>query len=85
MRMRPLAGLTLAGFVLALGAAGSAPAAPAPKAAAHAPSGADTRFKALYEKEWTWREAEFPGSSGGDAPIADHLPRVDPASHITVH
>lgn len=80
MRMRPLAGLTLASLVLAMGAAGPAPAAPASKAAAHAASGADARFKALYEKEWAWREAEFPGSSGGDAPIADHLPKVDPAS-----
>jgi uncharacterized protein (DUF885 family) len=73
--MRPLACLALAGFVLAAGTPGFT--APAQPTAAVAPSGADARFKALYEAEWTWREAEFPGNGRGDEPIADHLPRVD--------
>ena len=33
--------------------------------AAHA-SSADARFKALYDKEWAWREAEFPGADDED-------------------
>jgi uncharacterized protein (DUF885 family) len=80
MRRRPLAGLTLVGLALAMGA--PALAAPAPKAAATAGAAgkADAQFRALYRKEWAWREAEFPGTDRGDAPIEDHLARVDPAS-----
>jgi uncharacterized protein (DUF885 family) len=73
--MRTLACLALAGFVLAAGTPGFA--APAKPMAAVAPSGADAWFKALYEAEWAWRETEFPGSGRGEAPIADHLPKVD--------
>ena len=80
MRMRPLAGLTLVG--LALATAAPAVSAPADKAAASTPAAgkADARFKALYTGEWAWREVEFPGEARGDAPIADHLPKVDPAT-----
>jgi uncharacterized protein (DUF885 family) len=80
MRRRPLAGLTLVGLALAMGA--PALAAPAPKAAATvgAAGKADAQFRALYRKEWAWREAEFPGTDRGDAPIEDHLARVDAAS-----
>jgi len=80
MRMRPLAGLTLVGLALALGA--PADAKPAHRAAAAAPDAgrADAQFKALYRKEWAWRATEYPGIDREDAPIAAHLPRVDPAS-----
>lgn len=66
--MRILACLALAGFVMAQ-----------PMTARSAPA-ADSRFKALYEAEWRWRETEFPGNGRGEEPIADHLPRVDAAS-----
>jgi uncharacterized protein (DUF885 family) len=41
---------------------------------------ADTRFVAIYKREWAWRENEFPGKERGDAPIADRLAKVDAAS-----
>jgi uncharacterized protein (DUF885 family) len=40
---------------------------------------ADERLRAIYETEWRWRTEQLPGSEE-DKPIADHLPRVDPAS-----
>jgi uncharacterized protein (DUF885 family) len=49
---------------------------------AHA-SNADTRFTALYEKEWAWREAEFPGGDDEDReskPTDDRLPDVGDAA-----
>jgi uncharacterized protein (DUF885 family) len=58
--------LLLAGYALAAGAS------------VHA-SSADARFKALYEKEWAWREAEFPGADDEDRaskPGDDRLPDV---------
>ena len=75
MRLRHLAGLTLAGLALATG-----PMAFAAEAPGAAPGPADARLQALYRKEWAWREAEFPGRDRGDAPIADRLPAVDAAS-----
>ncbi|QAY78755.1 DUF885 family protein [Sphingosinicella sp. BN140058] len=46
---------------------------------------ADARLRALYEREWAWRQREF-----GHVPIGgergnneDHLPRVDAASQAT--
>lgn len=42
---------------------------------------ADARFKALYQTEWAWRQAELARSDGPeDDTLAPHLPRVDPAS-----
>ncbi|MGH8172132.1 MAG: hypothetical protein ACREPX_03225, partial [Rhodanobacteraceae bacterium] len=29
-------------------------------------STSDERFKALYQKEWTWREDQFPGQDDED-------------------
>jgi uncharacterized protein (DUF885 family) len=58
--------LLLAGYGLLLGVS------------AHA-SSTDERFKALYEKEWAWREAEFPGADDEDRtskPADDRLPDV---------
>jgi len=48
--------------------------------AAHA-SPADDRFKALYEKEWTWRQEQFPGQDDEDReakPADNRLPDVGP-------
>jgi len=42
---------------------------------------ADERFKALYEKEWTWREQQFPGQDDEDReskPEDNRLPDVGP-------
>ncbi|MGH6910498.1 MAG: hypothetical protein ACREEG_09950, partial [Phenylobacterium sp.] len=92
MRIQLLACLAFAGVVLAEAPAASAapavqkPAAPAkaapakPKPAA-APASADARFKALYTKEWAWRETELAHADEGDAvPIQPYLPKVDAAS-----
>lgn len=50
---------------------------------AHA-SDADDRFKALYTKEWTWRQQQFGGLDDEDKqadPKDDHLPAVGAATH----
>lgn len=62
-----LAGMTMAGDVAV--AAESAPAAV-------------KRFKALYEREWDWRQTQFAGADDEDSEgkTADHLPKVDPAT-----
>ncbi|MBU3078535.1 DUF885 domain-containing protein [Sphingomonas quercus] len=46
------------------------------------PGGADARLRALYEKEWAWRQQELARATGDDGFSAsgDHLPRVDAAS-----
>ncbi|MDE1939258.1 MAG: DUF885 family protein [Alphaproteobacteria bacterium] len=41
---------------------------------------ADARLRALYTSEWSWREATFADDEGGNRPIVDHLPKVDPAT-----
>jgi uncharacterized protein (DUF885 family) len=41
---------------------------------------ADTRFKALYSREWAWREDQFADDEDGNKPVVDHLPKVDPAT-----
>ena len=41
---------------------------------------ADARFRAIYEAEWRWRKEQFPGGEDRTEPVADHLPKVDPAS-----
>ena len=43
---------------------------------------ADARFKEIYTREWTWREAQFAGEDDEDShkPVADHLPKLDPAT-----
>jgi uncharacterized protein (DUF885 family) len=48
---------------------------------AWAAAAADATFKALYEREWAWRQAELARSDGPeDDTLAPHLPRVDAAS-----
>lgn len=41
---------------------------------------ADERFKAIYEAEWAWRDAQFAAGEDDAKPVADHLPKVDPAT-----
>jgi uncharacterized protein (DUF885 family) len=41
---------------------------------------ADRGFKAIYEAEWRWRKEQLPGGEDSTMPVADHLPKVDPAS-----
>ena len=55
---------------LALMSAAEAQPAPTP----------DRQFRALYEREWAWREEQFADNENDTKPIVDHLPKVDPAS-----
>lgn len=68
----------LIGFVLL---AGMTMAGNAAVAAESAPA-AVKRFKALYEREWDWRQTQFAGADDEDSEgkTADHLPKVDPAT-----
>ena len=70
MRVRHLAGLAAAGLLLAGPALAARPASPA-----------DARLKALYTREWAWRQTEFARADEGDAvPIVGYLPQVDAVS-----
>ncbi len=81
----PMAVLTAA---LALGLnltpAFAAAAAPAQAAAAATPASSEaaTRFKALYTREWKWRQAQFAGGDDEDVQgqPASRLPKVDLAT-----
>src|SRR5580765_7024750 len=44
------------------------------------PTTADTKFRAIYTAEWTWREDQFADDEDGQKPIVDHLPKVDAAT-----
>jgi uncharacterized protein (DUF885 family) len=44
------------------------------------PPGADARLRKIYSTEWKWRDEQFPDDEDSQRPIADHLPRVDPAA-----
>ncbi|ALN88003.1 hypothetical protein LC55x_4755 [Lysobacter capsici] len=59
-------------------------AAPAQAAAAATPASSDaaTRFKALYTREWKWRQAQFAGGDDEDVQgqPASRLPKVDLAT-----
>jgi uncharacterized protein (DUF885 family) len=44
------------------------------------PHEVDAKFKAIYSAEWMWREAQLPDDEDSQKPIADFLPRVDPAA-----
>ncbi|SEL15811.1 Uncharacterized conserved protein, DUF885 familyt [Pseudoxanthomonas sp. GM95] len=73
-------------LLMALGVgslAGAIPFAQAADADAAAVQGdATARFKALYTREWTWRQAQTAGADdeNGDSRAADHLPKVDVAT-----
>jgi uncharacterized protein (DUF885 family) len=41
---------------------------------------ADEQLRAIYTSEWKWRIEQLPGNEDGTLPIADHLPKVDPAT-----
>jgi len=60
--------------VAALAAGCTRPAPQAPTAAA------DEQFRAIYEAEWRWRKEQLPGEDDVNEPVADHLPKVDPAT-----
>ena len=67
-----LAGVAAASLMLANGT-------PAMAASARAPKGWDGVFKALYAREWTWREIEFAHGDEGDAvPLPGYYRRWTP-------
>jgi uncharacterized protein (DUF885 family) len=41
---------------------------------------ADEQLRAIYSSEWKWRTEQLPENEDGTLPIADHLPKVDPAT-----
>jgi len=41
---------------------------------------ADEQLRAIYTSEWKWRTEQQPDNEDGTRPIADHLPKVDPAT-----
>jgi len=41
---------------------------------------ADEQLRAIYTSEWQWRTEQQPDNEDGTRPVADHLPRVDPAT-----
>src|SRR5437762_11903636 len=45
--------------------------------------GADERLRAIYTEEWKWRLEQFPGLEGVEKPVADRVPKVDPATQET--
>jgi uncharacterized protein (DUF885 family) len=57
-------------------------AAPAPLATVMTQDSPTARFKALYQREWQWRQQQYAGADSEDATAqpADHLPKVDPAT-----
>ena len=48
--------------------------------AQHSQQHADEQLRAIYTSEWKWRTDQQPDNEDGTRPIADHLPRVDPAT-----
>ncbi|HEX4796952.1 MAG TPA: DUF885 family protein, partial [Humisphaera sp.] len=42
--------------------------------------GADAQLRAIYIEEWKWRLEQFPDQEDSTKPIADHLPKEDPAT-----
>jgi uncharacterized protein (DUF885 family) len=72
--MRALRPEFLAALLAALASSCSQPPQPSRQEAA------DARFRAIYEAEWRWRKEQFPGGEDRIEPVADHLPKVDPAS-----
>jgi uncharacterized protein (DUF885 family) len=65
--LRPLLGLTLCAALTGC----------SQHARQHA---ADERLRAIYTSEWKWRNDQQPDNEDGNRPIADHLPKVDPAT-----
>src|SRR5436305_6636618 len=44
---------------------------------------ADAQLRVIYTEEWKWRLEQFPDQEDSTKPIADHLPKVDPATQET--
>jgi uncharacterized protein (DUF885 family) len=58
-------------------------AAPPPGAQAQSKDDASKRFKALYTREWSWRQAQFSGleeDADRSAVVQDRFPKVDKAT-----
>jgi uncharacterized protein (DUF885 family) len=51
-----------------------------PASAASRHDDADARLTAIYSSEWKWREQQLPDNEDSQRPIADYLPKVDPAT-----
>src|SRR5579864_1750903 len=45
-----------------------------------AQNAADEQLRSIYTSEWKWRTDQQADDEGGTRPIADHLPKVDPAT-----
>ncbi len=76
-----LGGMLVCGWVLAA-------AATAAPAASNDATSADDRFRAIYEQEWEWRQAQFPGmddedDTQGSKQPPDRLPAVDATTQKT--
>jgi uncharacterized protein (DUF885 family) len=41
---------------------------------------ADQQLRAIYTTEWNWRSEQQPDNEDNTRPVADHLPKVDPAT-----
>jgi uncharacterized protein (DUF885 family) len=41
---------------------------------------ADAQLRGIYNNEWKWRLEQFPNQEDSTKPIADHLPKEDPAT-----
>jgi uncharacterized protein (DUF885 family) len=41
---------------------------------------ADEQLRAIYTTEWNWRSEQTPDDEDNTRPLADHLPKVDPAT-----
>ena len=67
-------------FIAGLGLAAALVAAAVSLPAQAAPPGADARFKALYTREWEWRQEQYADDEDGQRPVVDHLPKVDSAT-----
>jgi uncharacterized protein (DUF885 family) len=44
---------------------------------------ADAQLRAIYTEEWKWRLEQFPNQEDSTKPVADHLPKEDPATQKT--
>jgi len=75
MGQRFLAAAVAVAFAAATGCA------PTPKPPPQLPSqSVDARLRKIYSTEWEWRQDQFPDDEDSQRPIADHLPRMDPAA-----
>ena len=70
MRRRSLPALALGTLAVALGGCSQRSSQQA----------ADEQLRAIYTSEWKWRTEQQPDNEDGTRPIADHLPKVDPAT-----